>query len=396
MKGSNLNVIESEMTKVWAWQRDDWGVWDVTLFADSSSLESAVRAVSRINVLSSQFTKKDKVAAEAKFLEEESIQTSYIEGKILDRDSVRSSIARKLGILPVGHSSKHRTRDADGLIETLIDATGNYVEPLSHERLFRWQASLFPSGRDEHGYPIEVGGYRTSSEEMKVVSISNKGQKEFVHYIAPPSQSVHGEMERFILWFNSTSRSPNFLRAAMATYWFVSIHPFEDGNGRICRVIADMAVAQAEKSTSRLYSLSNTLIEDKHLLNRYYETLEQCQKGTEPIDKWLGFFLDVIQASAERAEISLDDILKKVTFWDACRNTQLSERQKKYLNFVLDKGSFWKATKIDRKNYKDIVGGISPATAKRDLQDLAGKEVLITKDTVGRNAGYEINPELLC
>jgi Fic family protein len=388
------SVIESVMTKSWAWQRDDWGKWEVTSFADSSSLESAVRAVSRINVLSSQFANKDKIAAEAKFLEEESIQTSYIEGKVLDRDSVRSSIARKLGILPISHDSTHRTRNADGLVETLIDATGNYVEPLSHERLFRWQASLFPSGRDEHGYPIEVGHYRTSGEEMKVVSISSKGQKEFVHYIAPPSQSVHGEMERFIVWFNSTSRNPSFLRAAMATYWFVSIHPFEDGNGRLCRVIADMSVAQAEKSTSRLYSLSNTLIEDKHLLNRYYETLEQCQKGTQPFDKWLGFFLDAIQASAERAEVSLDDILKKTMFWDACRDTQLSERQKKYLNFVLDKGSFWKATKIDRKSYKDIVGGISPATAKRDLQDLAGKGVLITKDTIGRNASYEINSEL--
>lgn len=360
--------------------------------SDPSVLEDAVRAVSRINVISSRFTEQDRLLAEAKLLEEESIQTSYIEGKVLDRDSVRSSIARKLGIKSISKNSRYGSKDADGLIETLLDATNNSAQPLTHERLLRWHSSLFPTGRDEHGYPIEVGHYRTSLEDMKVVSVSAK--REVIHYIAPPSRTVPKEMERFVLWFNKTSATPNFLRAAIATYWFVSIHPFEDGNGRLCRVIADMAIAQAEHMPSRLYSFSSVLMEDRASLDGYYDTLEQCQRGNKPIVAWVDFFLTSLQIAAKRSEVLLNDILGKTIFWDKCRDVELNERQRKYLNFVLDKGSFLEA-KISRKHYKKIVNSISDATAKRDLVELSEKQIIIPVETVGRNAGYQINSDFL-
>ena len=374
----------------WCWQRKDWGSWNIAHLKGSSEYEAAIRAVARINTISSFLSDDDQIASEAVLLEEESLNTSLIEGRVLDRDSVRASIAKKLGIESI--ASNKSTRDVDGLIETLTDATKNYEEKLTHERLYRWQASLFPRGRDEKGYPIETGCYRTSGEDMKVVTM--KGRKEIVHYIAPPSASVMPEMDKFVSWFNKTSQNPDLMRGALASYWFVSIHPFEDGNGRVSRAIADMCIAQAERSPHRLYSMSNTLKNSKQFTDRYYENLEACSRGEKPIDEWVLFFLDALRESAERSEILIKDVMVKTAFWDNCRNIQINARQNKFLNWVLDQGSEFEGH-IKRQRYARIVGKISDSTAKRDLQDLKEKGVLVPVQVTGRNAGYQLSQEKL-
>ena len=375
----------------WAWQREDWGRWNLSDIYVTEQLEKTVRAVSKIQALSSILSSKDRSAIKARLLEEETIHTSAIEGKVLDRDSVRSSIVRRLGIAS-GDIKLPKNRSVDGIIETLLDATEGYESSLTHERLYRWQASLFPTGRDEYGYPIEVGCYRTSREEMKVVS--RIGHRELIHYVAPPSSVVSEEMSTFVHWFNHTAATPNYIRAAIATYWFVSIHPFEDGNGRLCRVVADMAIAQAEDTALRLYSFSASLREDTSLITAYYDLLEACQRGEKPLQDWVAFFLQVVETAAQRTAITLSDIQKKTIFWDKCRLKEipLNERQIKFLNIVLDQGSLFEGH-IKRKKYHKINKHISEETAKRDLQDLQKKGVTIAIQTVGRNAGYQLNPE---
>ncbi len=370
----------------WAWERADWGAWEPTPLVYGASLEQSVRAVARIGALSARLSEQDHLASEAALLEKESLQTSLIEGHLLNRDSIRSSIARKLGILPLAQPP---TREVDGLVDMLLDATRRYDQPLTHERLCRWQAGLFPSGRDEHGFPIEVGAYRSSPAPMKVISM--KGRREIVHYIAPPSSQLEAEMARFVEWFNNSGQMPSYLRAAIASYWFVSIHPFEDGNGRLCRAIADMAIAQAEQSPYRLYSFSETLKAQKNSLDQYYQRLEACQRNDLSIDQWLAFFLETLTESAYRAEQLLEGILKKTAFWDACRDVSLNERQRKFLNWVLDQGSEFEGH-IKRRRYGKINRDISDATIKRDLLDMVKKQILLPIETVGRNAGYRINP----
>jgi Fic family protein len=375
------------MSGYWCWERDDWGRWSMATLKGHDSYHGALKAMMKIRTITSQLTPEDRAEAEASLLEEESIKTSLIEGKTLNRESVRASINKKLGI---GAISNIQTRDVDGLIETLSDAVNNFRTPLTHERLFRWQASLFPTGRDERGFPLEVGQYRSAADPMRVVTIS--GRKEKVHFVAPPSDVLQKEMEQFITWFNKTSSKPTLIRAAIASYWFVSIHPFEDGNGRICRVIADMAIAQAETSPYRLYSMSEALKSNKSLIDGYYENLEKCQRGEIPIDNWVVFFLEALTESLKRSEVVLDDILVKTRFWDLCRHIAMNDRQKDFMNWILDKGNFFEGH-IKRQRYKNIVGGISEATAKRDLLDLAEKGVISPIEKIGRNAGYEISPD---
>ncbi|UZE96222.1 Fic family protein [Alkalimarinus alittae] len=375
----------------WAWQRKDWGNWNLSNIHASDQLEKSVRTVSKIQTLSSQLSTKDKNNIKAKLLEEETIHTSAIEGKILDRDSVRSSISRRLGIAS-DHIKQAKNRSIDGIIETLLDATEGYESPLTYNRLCRWQSSLFPTGRDEYGYPIETGCYRTSNEDMKVVSLI--GNREVTHYIAPPSDTVPVEMDTFISWFNHTAKKPSYIRAAIATYWFVSIHPFDDGNGRLCRAVADMAIAQAEDTGLRLYSFSSTLRASAPLMKEYYNLLEACQRGEKTLNDWVIFFLEVVEQAAHDASVLLFDINKKTAFWDKCRirETVLNERQIKFLNVVLDQGSSFVGN-IQRKRYHKINKHVSEETIKRDLQDLLKKDVIISIQTVGRNAGYQLNPE---
>lgn len=373
--------------RFWIWKSREWGYWDLSQIHAAQALESAVRAVAAVNSVWQRLSEKDRLISEAFILEQESVDTSLIEGKMLDRDSVRSSIAQRLGLEQGG--LKPETRETAGLVDILLDASRNFEKPLDEERLHRWHAALFPSGRSELGYRIHVGKYRTHSEPMQVVSGSYGREK--VHYEAPPSEQVLEEMSRFLSWFNDTACEATYIRAALAKFWFVSIHPYEDGNGRLSRCLSDLAIAQAEKNPWRLYSLSNIFYAQG---NRYYNALEMCQKGRVSIDAWVKHFLESIAEAATEAFEIARDVVKKAAFWDKCRQAPLNERQKKLLDTVLEKGHKFEGI-INRKKYLRINKKMSTATAQRDLKDLVGKNILKPVKTTGRNAGYEINPELL-
>jgi len=371
--------------KYWCWERDDWGKWQTEHLKSSDSYILAQRSISNVKAISSLLSDANRISLEAKLLEKECINTSLIEGKVIDIGLVRTAIARKVGI---NTHSKADTRNEDGLIETLADTTINYNAPLTHERLYRWQASLFHTGNDELGFPLEVGSYRASLLPMKVVT--QKGdKKETVHYIAPPSKSLKKEMNIFINWFNKTSNSPTYLRAAIASYWFVSIHPFEDGNGRLSRAIADMAIAQSEKAPYRLYSMSDTFISSSSNLNGYYENLEACQRGEKSFDAWVVYFLGALSESANNTKTLLIDTFNRMAFWDRCRKISMNNRQREFLICFFDENNPPEET-IKRKKYREAVGGISDATAKRDLVDLVSKGVLIPIEAKGRNSAYKI------
>ncbi len=378
---------KKRVQRFWIWKSREWGNWDLSRVQAVRELESAVRAVAAVNGLWRRMSDNDRLAAEALVLEQESVDTSLIEGKVLDRASVRSSIARRLGLEYGG--LKPETRETDGLVDILLDASRNYDSTLNAARLHRWHAALFPSGRSELGHRIRVGKYRIHSEPMQVVS--GAYGKEKVHYEAPPSEQVPKEMARFLSWFNETANQATYIRAAIAKFWFVSIHPYEDGNGRLSRCLSDLAIAQAERNPWRLYSLSNVFHTQG---NRYYDVLETCQKGKAPIDIWVKHFLEsIVEAAGEAFEISRD-VVQKTLFWEKCRQTPLNERQKKMLDTVLDKGHKFEGV-INRKKYMRINPRLSTATAQRDLKDLVEKNILRPVETTGRNAGYEINPNLM-
>jgi Fic family protein len=378
----------------WVWQRSEWGEWTPRDFAVGEELESAVRRVSKIEQLSERISANDRQQLQAILLEQESITTSQIEGEILDRDSVRSSIARRLGLeyqLEEGRSSAQST---EGIVANLIDATQNYQEPLTHDRLHQWQAALFPTGRNCYGAPIDVGFYRTDPSPMQVVSERRGGRTAKVHYEAPPTHQVPQEMDRFLTWFNSSASKPSYVRAAIATYWFVSIHPYEDGNGRLCRLISDLAIAQAEHHPHRLYSFSGALMSSKQHREAYYGHLESCQKGLRPLGQWVAFFIEAIGDAASQSLVYANDIIRKTQFWDRYRSHDINARQKLLINKVLDEGSEFEGH-ISNKRYTKILEAakihVAPVTSKRDLADLVNKGIMVPTVSSGRNAAYRLN-----
>jgi Fic family protein len=323
------------------------------------------------------------IVIHTEFMLEESLKTSEIEGRLLERESVRSAILKKLGSEHADPSIN--TRDVDGLIESLYDSVTNHHESLTHERLHRWQASLFPNGRDERGYPIRCGRYRT--EEMRV--ISQKGNKEVLHYVAPPGSDVPALMDDFFIWFNSSSTKPSLIRAAMAVFWFVSIHPYEDGNGRLCRLIGDLAIAQSQNLKLRIYSISNVLTQDRQALNRYYTLLEACQRGEVPVTEWIEFFLGCVMAAGNHALSVVERSLDEARFWLNFKDTPLNERQRKFLRKFFDNNLEPFSTLINHKKFQKITGHQAIATTKRDMADLVNKQVLIPAEGhEGRNAAY--------
>ncbi len=381
----------------WVWERPEWGQWASKDFTVADELESAIRKISKIERLSERISPEDQARLQATLLEQESITTSQIEGELLDRESVRSSIARRLGLETQLADSSSKGQSTDGIVANLIDATQNYQTPLTHERLHQWQAALFPTGRNHYGEPIDVGFYPTAPSPMQVVSERKGGQVVKVHYEAPPTQQVSLEMERFLKWFNNPSITPSYVRAAIATYWFVSIHPYEDGNGRLCRFISDLAIAQAEHNPLRLYSFSNVLMSSKAHREAYYEHLESCQKGHRPLQTWVTFFLEALEEAASQSLVYAKDIIRKTQFWDKYRTVGTNPRQKLLLNYVLDQGSEFE-DHISHKRYTKILENakvyVSPITTKRDLADLVINGIITPTVTSGRNAAYRLDDHL--
>ena len=311
-------------------------------------------------------------------LTEEVVKSSEIEGELLDRDQVRSSIARRLGMDVAGMVPADR--NVDGVVEMMLDATQNYAEPLTDKRLFDWHAALFPTGRSGMSR-ITVGNWRDDkSGPMQVVS--GPMGRETVHFEAPAAPLLQKEMDAFLEWFESEKSIDSVLFAGIAHLWFVTIHPFDDGNGRIARAITDLALSRSENSSQRFYSISSAI---RTVRNQYYEVLEKTQKGGLDITKWLKWFLGCLNGAFDQAEITLSTVLSKAEFWNVHRDTELNKRQKMMINKLLD-GFFGKLTSSKWAKLTKT----SQDTASRDIDDLVEKGILIRGPAGGRSTSYEI------
>lgn len=305
----------------------------------------------------------------------ELVRSSEIEGKELNLEEVRSSIARRLGIDTAGLVPA--SRYIDGVVEMQLDATQNYSKTLSHDRLFGWHNVLFPTGMSGL-YRIEVGKYRLG--EMQVVSGAMGREK--VHYQAPSATRVHEEMERFIDWVNNHNDIDAVLKAGIAHLWFVSIHPFDDGNGRIARALTDMLLARSENSGKRFYSVS---AEIKVLQRKYYEVLERTQHGNGDITEWLLWFLHCFEQALDATEATLSSVMRKAEFWERNRDISFNERQRKLLNMQFD-GFFGKLTSSKWAK----IAKCSADTALNDINDLIAKGILKKTNEGGRNTNYTL------
>ena len=303
----------------------------------------------------------------------ELVRSSEIEGEILNLDEVRSSIARRLGIETAGLVPV--SRYIEGVVEMQLDATQNYDKPLTHDRLFGWHNVLFPTGMSGL-YRIDVGKYR--SGVMQVVS--GAMGKEKVHYQAPSPERVPAEMERFIAWVNNDEEVDAVLKAAIAHLWFVSIHPFDDGNGRITRALTDMLLARSENCSKRFYSISAAI---RVLQKEYYEVLERTQHGDGDITEWILWFLSCFEKALDSTEETLSSVMHKAEFWERHRDVPFNERQRKLLNMQFD-GFFGKLTSSKWAK----IAKCSSDTALNDINDLIAKGVLRKTDEGGRSTNY--------
>lgn len=311
-------------------------------------------------------------------LTEEVTKSSDIEGETLDREQVRSSLARRLGMDVAG--LKTPDRNVEGVVEMMLDATQNFENPLTSERLFSWHAALFPTGRSGMSR-IVVGAWRTEeSGPMQV--ISGPYGKEKVHYEAPAFDRLEDEMAAFLDWFEKGPTIDPVLKAAVAHLWFVTIHPFDDGNGRIARAIADMALARSENSPQRFYSMSAQIRAER---KAYYDILEATQKGDMDITGWLRWFLACLDNAFDGAEVVLENVIRKARFWETLAGEKLNDRQQAMLNRLLD-GFEGKLT----SSKWAIITKTSQDTASRDINDLVGRGILRKDGAGGRSTSYSL------
>ena len=305
------------------------------------------------------------------------IDTSKIEGEFLNPELVRSSIARKLGI--EGAEFQTTSRNIEGVVDVLLDATQNYDKPLSYERLYGWHNSLFQSGYSGH-VKIDVGHFRQAG--MKVVS--GAFGREKVHFEAPVPERVSHEMDIFLNWLNNKNDMDLVLKSAISHFWFVTIHPFDDGNGRLARAIMDMFLARSEGSKIRFYSMSNQIFKEH---KRYNEIIEKTQKGTSDITPYLVWFLDCFERALLSSEKNLEIILDKARFWEKHKFTTINERQRKIINSLYD--NYDKEVGFLRTSTYAKLADCSTDTALRDLQDLVEKGILKSEDS-GKKTNYLI------
>ena len=304
------------------------------------------------------------------------LASSEIEGVVLNSDQVRSSVARRMGVHIVGDVEP--SHYIEGVVEMMMDATRKYDQPLTDDRLFGWHNCLFPTGRSGMAV-INVGKYRMDPMEV----VSGTLDREKVHYQAPSADVVPFEMKKSLDWFNADLTPKNYIKSAVAHFWFVSIHPFDDGNGRISRAIADMALSQADDSTLRFFSISRQINKDKR---KYNDILERCQKGGCDITLWIDWYLDCMSRAIESAGEMLSSILDKSIFWQTHSQVVVSDRQKTALNIYLD----GYCGKLNVKNWAKQVK-VSDDTAGRDVKDLVEKGILIPQPGRVRDVSYGIS-----
>lgn len=311
-------------------------------------------------------------------LTEDVVKSSEIEGEKLDADQVRSSVARRLA-LDIGglHAAD---RHVEGVVEMMLDATQRYDQPLTTERLFGWHASLFPTGRTGM-HRITVGAWRDDqTAPMQVVS--GPVGRERVHFQAPAAERLEDEMRRFLGWFNADATTEPVLKAALAHLWFVTIHPFDDGNGRIARAIADMSLARSEGSSQRFYSMSAQIREER---GEYYGILERTQKGTLDVTGWMDWFLGCLRRAIEAAQAALSGVIEKARYWEKLRDLPLNERQRLVINRILEGFD----GKLTTSKWAALTKS-STDTALRDIQQLVECGVLVRNSAGGRSTSYSL------
>ncbi|MGG9970908.1 Fic family protein [Ferruginibacter sp. SUN002] len=307
------------------------------------------------------------------------IKSSEIEGELLNVDQVRSSIARRLGMDIAGLIPADR--NVEGVVEMMLDATQNYLLPLTDQRLFGWHASLFPTGYSGM-YKIIVGNWRDNTKNDPMQVVSGPMGREKIHYEAPGSELLQHEMKQFFEWFNNNNTIDAVIKAAIAHLWFVTIHPFGDGNGRIARAIADMQLARTDNTSQRFYSMSAQIRKER---NAYYDILESTQKGSLDITEWIYWFLGCLDRAIDATTENLSTILQKAKFWDKYASTPLNPRQILMLNKLLDGFN----GKLNTSKWAKIAK-TSQDTALRDIQDLMEKGILIKEEGGGRSTSYKL------
>ncbi len=307
------------------------------------------------------------------------VKSSAIEGEHLNPEEVRSSIARRLGIDIAGLIPA--SRDVEGIVEMMLDATQQFFKPLTKERLFGWHAALFPTGRSGM-HKITVGGWRKAdADPMQVVS--GPIGKEKVHFVAPNAERLEKEMARFLTWLERKDDTDPIIRAGIAHLWFVTIHPFEDGNGRIARAIGDMALARADETQERFYSFSSQIETER---KNYYNQLEKQQRATPDITDWLSWFLDCLGRAIDNAETTLSNVLFKAQLWERINQKPVNNRQRLIINRMLEDNfeGF-----INTSKYAKLAR-CSNDTALRDIQELKERSIFIQNPGAGRNTSYRL------
>ena len=316
-----------------------------------------------------------KLKAMAENLTYDVVYSSEIEGIRLNVDEVRSSIARKLGLENIKQTAP--SHYVDSVVAVMLDAVKNYDQLLTKEKLCAWQSAFFPTGFSE-GSHIEVGQYRTNEEHI----VSGMFGREKIHYIAPSPKRVNEEMAHFLDWFNSPENINSVIRSAIAHFWFVSIHPFEDGNGRLARILSDILLARSDKSEFRFYNISSQINKDK---NHYYEVLEKTQRGDGDITEWICWYANTLSVALDEAENIVSTVLNKSFFWQKASSVPLSQRQTDMLNLFLDGYE----AKITSKTWASLAK-CSKDTAIRDIQDLVEKEILREDIPGAKRPSYSI------
>lgn len=370
-----ISAMETSASR-YIWQRPDFPLWRY----DAGSLATLLANVSRAQGLlhgrlaDVGMSLRDQASLVA--LTDDVVKTSEIEGEHLDAASVRSSIAKRLGV-DIGALAP-ADRHVEGVVEMILDATNHCFAKVTPDRLFAWHAALFPTGYSGMS-KLKVGGYRDDSAgPMQVVSGPYGRQK--VHFEAPPAHTLHRHMARLLEWVNEPGNEPDLIRAGLAHLWLVTLHPFDDGNGRIARALGDLLLARADGSPQRFYSLSAQIQRER---NGYYDILERTQKGSMDVTPWLAWFLEALGGAVAEAHDTLGRVLAKARFWQHWAGTAFNERQTKVLNKLLDGFD----GKLTNKKWAAIAK-CSSDTALRDINDLLARGVLIKAEGGGRSTSY--------
>jgi Fic family protein len=366
--------------KQWIWENPGWPEFTWDAGALSNSLAAARRAQGEVAGMAKLLDANADLQAQLEVLTNEGIATSAIEGEQFDPNSLRSSLARRLGLPTAGLPPA--SRSVEGLVEVLLDATHEFNEPLQLKRLHSWQAALFPTGRSGL-HEIRVGKLR-GEDPMQIVS--GPIGREKVHYVAPPRNRLDKEMKTFLAWFNSAPKGlDGLLRAGLAHAWFEVVHPYEDGNGRVGRALLDRALAQDENRSTRLYSMSARFESGR---DAYYDALGAFSTGTMDVTPWLQWFLMQVEAAAKSSEDTVNRVVSKAQYWVRHAEVILNERQKKALNVLLDAGPQGFVGGMTNKKYASLTKTSAP-TAQRDLAELVEKGCLVLAGA-GRSVRYEL------